>query len=117
MLRPEGVRLTAEAHPERGYFYRSDHFSFAKAGVPAVSIDPGNDVVGRPKGWGQQREDEFTAKHYHQPSDEYRPDLELGGVVQIGDIVLRFARRLADAPGMPTWAADAEFKRSSTPQP
>ena len=117
MLRPEGLRITPEEHPERGYFYRSDHFSFAKAGIPAVSIDPGTDVIGRPREWGRQQEEEFTAKHYHQPSDEYRADLDLRGVVQIGDIVYRFARRLAEAPAMPTWNADAEFRRAAPTQP
>jgi len=117
MLRPEGMRLVPDEHPERGFFYRSDHFSFAKAGIPAVSIDPGSDVIGRPAGWGQQQEDDFTAKRYHQPADEYRPDLDLSGVVQIGDIVHRFARRIADAPTMPTWNADAEFRRSAPAQP
>ena len=117
MLRPEGLRLTPDAHPELGYFYRSDHFSFAKAGIPAVFIDPGRDVVGRPAGWGQQQEDEFTAKRYHQPSDEYRADLDLSGAVQLADIVYRFARRIADAAAMPTWNADAEFRRTTSSQP
>ena len=117
MLRPEGIRLAPDEYPERGFFYRSDHFSFAKAGIPAVSIDPGRDVIGRPAGWGQQQEDDFTAKRYHQPSDEYRPDLDLSGVVQLGDILFRFARRLADAPTMPTWNPDAEFRRATSTQP
>ena len=117
MLRPEGMRLAPDQYPERGFFYRSDHFSFAKAGIPAVSIDPGTDVIGRPQGWGRQQEDEFTAKRYHQPADEYRPDLDLSGVIQLGDIVHRFARRLADAPAMPTWNADAEFRRTTSTQP
>ena len=117
MIRPEGMRLVPDEHPERGLFYRSDHFSLAKAGVPAVSIDPGNDFVGRPKGWGTQQTDAFNEKHYHQPSDEYRPDLDLSGAVQLGDIVYRFARRIADAPTTPTWNADAEFRRSAPAQP
>ena len=117
MLRAEGLRLTPDEHPELGYFYRSDHFSFAKAGIPALFIDSGRDVIGRPAGWGQQQEDEFTAKRYHQPSDEYRPDLDLSGVVQTADIVYRFARRIADAPRMPTWNADAEFRRVTSTQP
>ncbi|HEU4720933.1 MAG TPA: M28 family peptidase [Gemmatimonadaceae bacterium] len=117
MLRPEGVRLVPDEFPERGFFYRSDHFSFAKAGIPAVSIDPGTDVVGRPAGWGRQQEEDFTAKRYHQPSDEYRPDLDLSGVVQLADIVHRFARRIADAPTMPTWNADAEFQRTTATRP
>jgi Zn-dependent M28 family amino/carboxypeptidase len=113
MLRTEGMRIEPDEHPERGLFYRSDHFSLAKAGVPAVSIDAGVDVVGRPKGWGSQQAEDYTEKRYHQPSDEYRPDLDLSGVVQLGDIVYRFARRLADAPAMPTWNSDAEFRRTA----
>ena len=117
MIRAEGMRIEPDEHPERGYFYRSDHFSLAKAGVPAVSIDAGTDVVGRPKGWGSQKSNEYTEQRYHQPSDEYRPDLDLSGAVQLGDIVYRFARRLADAPTMPTWNADAEFRRTTPTQP
>ena len=117
MIRPEGMRIVPDEHPERGLFYRSDHFSLAKAGVPAASIDAGTDVVGRPQGWGSQQSEDYTEKRYHQPSDEYRPDLDLSGAVQIGDIVYRFARRIADAPTMPTWNADAEFRRSAPAQP
>jgi Zn-dependent M28 family amino/carboxypeptidase len=117
MLRPDGIRVMPEEHPERGSFYRSDHFSLAKAGVPAISIEAGTDVVGKPKGFGAQWLEEFNDKRYHQPSDEYRSDLDLRGSVQLGEIVLRFARRLADAPTVPTWNADAEFHRTTSPQP
>jgi len=117
MLRPEGIRVMPKDHPERGHFYRSDHFSLAKSGVPAVSIESGMDFVGKPKGWGEQWWEEYNDKRYHQPSDEYRPDFDLSGSVQLGEIVQRFARRLADAPSMPTWNADAEFHRTSSPQP
>ena len=117
LLRPEGMRLTPKDHPEAGHFYRSDHFSLAKAGVPAVSIEAGLDFVGRPKEWGLQQSEDFTDHRYHQPSDQYRPDFDLSGAVQLTDIVMRFARRLADAPGVPTWNADAEFKRTAAPQP
>jgi len=117
LLRPEGMRLTPKDHPEAGHFYRSDHFSLAMAGVPAVSIEAGLDFVGRPKEWGLQQSEEYTDKRYHQPSDQYRPDFDLSGAVQMTEIVMRFARRLADAPAMPTWNADAEFKRSAPPQP
>jgi Zn-dependent M28 family amino/carboxypeptidase len=117
MLRPDGIRVMPKDHPERGHFYRSDHFSLAKAGVPAVSIESGTDFVGKPKGFGEQWWEEYNDKRYHQPSDEYRPDFDLSGSVQLGEIVQRFARRLADAPSMPTWNADAEFHRTSSPQP
>lgn len=115
MISADGMRIRPEEHPEAGYFYRSDHFSFAKQGVPAVSIGEGYDFVGKPAGWGQQQEEDYTAHRYHQPSDEYRPDFDLTGAVQLSDIVLRFARRLADSPELPTWAPDAEFRRKAEP--
>jgi Zn-dependent M28 family amino/carboxypeptidase len=117
MLKPEGIAVMPKEHPERGHFYRSDHFSLAKVGVPSVSIESGTDFVGKPKGWGEQWWEEYNDKRYHQPSDEYRPDFNLSGSVQLGEIVLRFARRLADAPSMPTWNANAEFHRATASQP
>jgi Zn-dependent M28 family amino/carboxypeptidase len=117
MLREEGMHLTPKEHPEAGHFYRSDHFSLAKAGVPAITIEEGLDFVGRPKEWGLQQSEDYDAHRYHQPSDEYRPDLNLDGAVQMTDIIYRFARRVADAPTLPTWNADAEFHRSAPPQP
>jgi Zn-dependent M28 family amino/carboxypeptidase len=110
MVRPDGMRLSADLHPEAGYFYRSDHFSFAKAGIPAVSIGAGTDVVGKPRGWGAQQHDDYTAHRYHQPSDAYRPDFDLEGAAQLSEIVLRFGLQLANAPGVPSWNRDAEFR-------
>ena len=105
-----GLRIAPENHPEQGHFYRSDHFSFAKAGIPAISIGAGIDYVGRPKGWGEEQENAYTAHQYHQPSDEYRADFDLRGAVQLSDLVLTFGRALANAPVIPAWNADAEFK-------
>jgi Zn-dependent M28 family amino/carboxypeptidase len=105
-----GMRISPEEHPERGHFYRSDHFSFAKAGVPAVSIGAGTDVIGKPAGWGAAQDEDYTAHRYHQPSDAYRPDFDLTGAVQLSQIVLRFALSLANAPGVPEWNKDAEFR-------
>src|SRR5256885_3625095 len=70
LVASEGIRLSPDAHPEAGHFYRSDHFSFAKAGIPAVSIGGGDDYVGRPASWGLQQAEDYTAHRYHQPSDE-----------------------------------------------
>lgn len=109
-IKPMGMVITPDAHPERGYFYRSDHFSLAKVGIPAVSVDNGSDVIGKPAGWGSQQGEEWTAKHYHQPSDDYRSDFNFDGAVQIGEIVLGFGRYLASSTAIPTWNADAEFK-------
>ncbi|HJQ20003.1 MAG TPA: M28 family peptidase [Gemmatimonadaceae bacterium] len=114
-VRPLGMRLSPDPHPERGYFYRSDHFSFAKMGVPSVSIGAGNDYVGRPAGWGEQQGEDYTAHRYHQPSDEYRPDFDLSGAVQLSDIVLGFGRAVANATRVPTWNTDAEFRAIRKP--
>lgn len=109
----DGMRISPDDHPEAGHFYRSDHFSFAKAGIPAISIGAGSDYVGRPKGWGKQRGDDYTANHYHQPSDEYSPDLDLRGAAQLAAIVQHFGATLANSPVKPAWSADAEFKAVS----
>lgn len=110
LVRSEGVRLSPEAHPEQGHFYRSDHFSFAKVGIPSITIGSGADFVGRPAGWGKQQDEDYTAHRYHQPSDEYHPDWDLSGAVQLSDIVYRLGLSLGNARTVPTWNADAEFK-------
>ena len=110
MVRGEGIRIVPEAHPEAGGFYRSDHFSFAKVGIPAVDVKSGYDYVGHPADWGKAQRDDYTAHRYHQPSDEYRPDFDLRGVAQLGEIVYRFGSSIANAETIPTWNADAEFK-------
>jgi Zn-dependent M28 family amino/carboxypeptidase len=115
LVRPRGLTLSPDSHPERGYFYRSDHFSFAKVGVPSVSIAAGNDYLGRPKNWGLEQEEDYTAHRYHQPSDEYSPNFDLTGAVQLSQIVLDFGRSIANAPGVPTWNADAEFRAARKP--
>ena len=110
MVRSEGIRLSPDAHPEQGHFYRSDHFSFAKVGIPSISIGGGVDYVGRPAGWGLRHADDYTAHRYHQPSDEYRPDFDLSGATQLAEIVYRFGLSLGNARTIPTWNADAEFR-------
>ncbi|HMI55793.1 MAG TPA: M28 family peptidase [Gemmatimonadaceae bacterium] len=110
LVRSEGIRLSPDAHPEAGHFYRSDHFSFAKAGIPAISIGPGVDYVGRPAGWGKQIAEDYTAHRYHQPSDEYRSDFDLTGAAQLAEIVYRLGATLGNDDIVPTWNADAEFK-------
>jgi Zn-dependent M28 family amino/carboxypeptidase len=111
-LRARGVRISPEEHPEQGHFYRSDHFSFAQAGVPAVSIGAGTQFVGRPVGWGAAQNADYTAHRYHQPSDEYRPDFDLRGAVQLSEIILDFGLSLANSGVYPQWNPDAEFRRS-----
>jgi len=110
LVRPQGIRLSPDAHPEAGHFYRSDHFSFAKVGIPSVSIGAGEDYEGKPKGFGAKIDEDYNAHRYHQPGDAYSPSFDLSGAAQISNIVLKFGRTLANSPVTPTWNADAEFK-------
>lgn len=113
LIGPRDMRLSPDANPERGYFYRSDHFSLAKVGVPSASIGAGDDFVGRPREWGHQQAEEYTVKRYHQVTDEYHETWDLRGAVQLSTIVLEFTRQLANSRDWPTWNADAEFKRAA----
>ncbi len=107
--------LTVESRPDvRGSFFRSDHFPFARSGVPALSIKPGADFVGRPKAWGEQQEDVYNQDRYHQPSDEYKPTFRFDGMAQQVRIMVRAARAIANDPAMPRWLPSSEFQR---PQP
>ena len=112
LIRPRAMTISPDANPERGYFYRSDHFAFAKVGVPAVSIGAGDQYVGRPAGWGAAQEEDYTTNRYHQPGDHYRADWDLKGAVQLTTIVLELTRELANSRVWPTWAPTAEFRRA-----
>ena len=111
MVKPMGMRLSPDEHPERGAFYRSDHFSFAKVGIPAVSVGAGNDFIDHPAGWGSTQEQDYTDHRYHQPSDQYDPKFDLSGATQLSQILLRLGLKLANDPAWPQWMKDAEFKR------
>jgi Zn-dependent M28 family amino/carboxypeptidase len=95
----------------RGSFYRSDHFPFSKAGVPALSIEPGRDFVGRPAGWGEQEAARYNRERYHQPGDEYRPTFSYAGMAQEVRVALRVALAVANEPAMPRWLPNSEFQR------
>ncbi|MEW5983201.1 MAG: M28 family metallopeptidase [Acidobacteriota bacterium] len=99
-----------DPEPERGGYFRSDHFPFAKQGVPAINAGGGNDFIGRPADYGKQVRDAYTSKHYHQPSDEYRPDWDLSGAVQDLQIYFDIAYHVANAETFPAWKAGSEFK-------
>jgi hypothetical protein len=96
--------------PDRGHFYRSDQFSFAKIGVPAVYLEYGTDFVGHDSQWGRERVEEYERLHYHQPSDEYRPTWNLEGAVDDVRLLSTIALRIADAPRMPAWRPGDEFE-------
>jgi len=107
--------LTVESQPDvRGSFFRSDHFPFARAGVPALSIKPGVNFVGRAKGWGEEQEQMYNEQRYHQPSDEYQPTFRYDGMAQQVRVTVRVARAIANGPELPRWLSSSEFQR---PQP
>src|SRR2546422_2201259 len=107
--------LNVASQPDvRGSFFRSDHFPFARSGVPSLSIKPGVDFVGRPKGWGEQQESVYNQERYHQPSDEYQPVFRYAGMAQEVRVTVRTARAIANDPAMPRWLPSSEFQR---PQP
>lgn len=108
--RAERLTLRGDRFPEQGYFFRSDQFSFVRWGVPAAYIEHGYDYVGRPEGWGVQRQDEYNERDYHQPSDEVRPDFDYAGAVQQGRVAFRVGWEVAEAKDLPQWLPGAEFK-------
>ncbi|HSG07456.1 MAG TPA: M28 family peptidase [Longimicrobiales bacterium] len=105
-----GLEIIPDAEPEKGFFFRSDHFPFAKAGVPSLYIEHGRKYRNRPEGWGQAIQDEYTALRYHAPSDEFSPDFVFDGAVQQGLLVFRTAWDIAQDTTWPTWNDGQEFK-------
>jgi Zn-dependent M28 family amino/carboxypeptidase len=96
----------------RGSYFRSDHFPFALAGVPGTSIENGRDYVGQPADYGTQKEEEYTEKRYHQPSDEVLPSFNYDGAVQQLRVIVRTAVAVADAQQQPRWNATSEFRQA-----
>jgi hypothetical protein len=103
---------TVKADPlsDRGFFYRSDQFAFAKLGVPAAYFGSGMDVIGKPEGWGKQQRELWEARHYHQPSDELRPDWDLSGAVEDVRLYFLLGAHVARSPEVPRWNKGDEFE-------
>ena len=106
----QGRYIVEEPNPERGYYYRSDHFNFAKAGVPALYAESGEDSVEFGKKWGAEQAQDYNENRYHAPSDEYDPNWNLEGAAQ--DILLYFdvASKLSRESSFPNWLKGNEFK-------
>lgn len=100
-----------DPQPEAGGFYRSDHFPFAKAGVPAISFDGGNDLVEGGTVRGKELTDAYTRDRYHQPADEWSADWNLTGMVADLGLLHALGSSLANGAAWPNWSADSEFRR------
>lgn len=112
VLRSRGMKFSPDTRPEQGYFFRSDHFPMAKAGIPALSIRNGTEYVGKPKDWSEKFFAEFNREHYHQPSDEFRDDWRYDGMVQMLDINLAIGLRASNASTLPRYNPTDEFARA-----
>ena len=106
----QGRVLRPDQEPEKGFYYRSDHFNFAKQGVPALDPDSGIDFVGKDPAYGKTKRDEYTEKDYHAPSDEIKPDWDLSGAVEDAHLLLAVGYRVANAEKIPEWKPGNEFK-------
>jgi len=106
----QGRYYSPDPHPEAGHFYRSDHFSFAKVGVPAISFGEGNDLVNGGIARGEALEKEYIDKHYHQPSDEWSPAWDFTGMAEDDQLLHNLGRDLANSREWPNWSPDSEFR-------
>ncbi|MSU69697.1 MAG: M28 family peptidase [Opitutaceae bacterium] len=110
ILEKSGRTLTPDTEPEKGYFYRSDHFEFAKQGVPAFYTHYGVEIIGQPTGYGRKRRDEFVANDYHKVSDEIKSWWDFGGAATDTRFLFELGRMVADGQTWPEWRPDSEFK-------
>jgi Zn-dependent M28 family amino/carboxypeptidase len=99
-----------DAEPEKGFYYRSDHFNFAKHGVPALNPDSGIDFVGKPAEYGQKVRDDWTEHTYHTPKDIVTPEWDLSGAKEDLKVLLAVGYRVAQAAMFPEWKPGNEFK-------
>jgi Zn-dependent M28 family amino/carboxypeptidase len=105
-----GRTLNPDPTPERGGFYRSDHFEFAKQGVPALDIHPGIDFIGKPANFGHDKAEEYTTNDYHKVSDEPKPGWDLAGEVQDMQLLFQVGLNVANGSTYPEWKPGNEFK-------
>ncbi|TKK71911.1 M20/M25/M40 family metallo-hydrolase [Ilyomonas limi] len=102
--------ISFDTHPEAGYYYRSDHFNFAKVGVPALDAGAGTDVIGKGKAYGEQMGEAYTNLHYHRPSDEYNANMNLEGAIADLKLLFEVGKQLAFSHTWPQWKTGSEFK-------
>jgi hypothetical protein len=109
VLARTGLRLAPEPVPEQGYFFRSDQYAFAQAGVPALWLDGGTDYENRPAGWGEAVRKAYRDNDYHRPSDEVKPEFDLSGLAQLAELTSALIAEIA-ARGRVDWLPSSEFQ-------
>ncbi len=111
-IAPMNRRIAPDSEPEKGYYYRSDHFPFAKKGVPALYADSGVEYRDRPAGWGLERRKEYVAQRYHKPQDQYDATWDLSGAAEDMEALFRVGLTLANSEHAPQWSEKSEFRRA-----
>jgi len=106
------LAIRPDSHPEAGHYYRSDHFSMARVGVPAFSINEGMKYKGHNSQWGTEQAEEYTNKHYHQPSDEYNPSMDFRGDATIARFGFALGWAAASQPKVQGWQKGDEFEKA-----
>lgn len=106
----QGRVVVPDQYPDRGYYYRSDQFSFARIGVPALFFGAGTDVIGRPAGWGKEQHEEWELKKYHQPSDKLDDTWNFDGMIENAQLDFMAGWLIAQADSMPSWKPGDEFE-------
>jgi Zn-dependent M28 family amino/carboxypeptidase len=107
----QGRYVVPDSEPEKGLYFRSDHFNFARIGIPALFIGTGNDHAEKGKEYGEQLKNEYTKMYYHQPSDEYDPArINSEGALEDIQLLFQIGKRLAAEDTWPKWKEGSEFK-------
>ena len=106
----QGRKLLGDQFPDRGFFYRSDQFNFAKVGVPAIYLDNGTEFIGKSAEWGKQQMEDYESKRYHQPSDEYDPSWTYDGMIEDAQLGFYAGLSVAENPTLPAWNPGDEFE-------
>ena len=102
--------ISFDTHPEAGYYYRSDHFNFAKVGIPSLYTGSGIDIIGKGKDYGRQKDEEYTGQHYHRPSDEFNENYNVEGSIEDLKLLFLVGKRIAVKDVWPGWKEGSEFK-------
>ncbi len=105
------LAISPDPQPGQGHYFRSDHFSFAHAGIPAFSIEHATEFAGKPEGWGRQMIEEYNARRYHQPSDKFQEDWDFTGLAQAAQYGFLLGQDIANQDKLPGWRPGDQFHR------
>ncbi|HEY8929985.1 MAG TPA: M28 family metallopeptidase [Mucilaginibacter sp.] len=106
----DGKKVVGDKNPGAGGYYRSDHFNFAKVGVPALDMNNGAESTAHGEAYGKAKQKEYGELHYHQPSDSYSPDMDASGMAEVANILFKVGEKLANESTFPGWKNGSEFK-------